>query len=99
MNQTAIDNYIARKREAQNLTQEQLAQQRGVSNKTISKEPLNKCSATFGGSCRLISDCRKHTQTQEFQTLRSSYTYRHLTFVESIHSITQNKNLCNSRKW
>ena len=50
MNQTAIDNYIARKREAQNLTQEQLAQQRGVSNKTISKEPLNKCSVTFGGS-------------------------------------------------
>ena len=37
MNQTAIDNYIARKREAQNLTQEQLAQQLGVSNKTISK--------------------------------------------------------------
>lgn len=50
MNQTAIDSYIARKREAQNLTQEQLAQQRGVSNKTISKEPLNKYSATFGGS-------------------------------------------------
>ena len=48
MNQTAIDNYITRKREAQNLTQEQLAQQRGVSN--ISKEPLNKYSATFGGS-------------------------------------------------
>lgn len=32
MNQTAIDNYIARKREAQNLTQEQLAQQLSVSN-------------------------------------------------------------------
>ena len=37
MNQTAIGSYIARKRREQNLTQEQLAQQPGVSNKTISK--------------------------------------------------------------
>ena len=37
MNQTAIDSYIARKRREQNLTQEQLAQRLGVSNKTISK--------------------------------------------------------------
>ena len=36
MNQTAIGGYIARKRKEQNLTQEQLAQQLGVSNKTIS---------------------------------------------------------------
>lgn len=36
MNQTAIGSYIARKRREQNLTQEQLAQQLGVSNKTIS---------------------------------------------------------------
>ena len=37
MNQAAIGSYIARKRKEQNLTQEQLAQQLGVSNKTISK--------------------------------------------------------------
>ena len=37
MNQTAIGGYIAHKRREQNLTQEQLAQQLGVSNKTISK--------------------------------------------------------------
>ena len=37
MNQTAIGGYIARKRKEQNLTQAQLAQQLGVSNKTISK--------------------------------------------------------------
>lgn len=37
MNQTTIGNYIAQKRRAQNLTQEQLAEQLGVSNKTISK--------------------------------------------------------------
>ena len=37
INQTAIGSYIARKRKEQNLTQEQLAQQLGVSSKTISK--------------------------------------------------------------
>ena len=37
MNQTTIGNYIAQKRRAQNLTQEQLAEKLGVSNKTISK--------------------------------------------------------------
>ena len=47
MNQTAIDNYIARKREAQNLTQEQLAQQLGVSNKTISKWENGKCMPDY----------------------------------------------------
>ena len=43
MNQTAIGSYIARKRREQNLTQEQLAQQLGVSNKTISKWENGKC--------------------------------------------------------
>ena len=37
MNQTRIGSYIARKRREKNLTQEQLAEQLGVSNKTISK--------------------------------------------------------------
>ena len=55
MNQTAIGSYIARKRREQNLTQEQLAQQLGVSNKTISKwENGNVCriTASFKGSAR-----------------------------------------------
>lgn len=37
MDQTVIGSYIARKRKEQKLTQEQLAEQLGVSNKTISK--------------------------------------------------------------
>ena len=37
MNQTAIGRYIVRKRREQNLTQEQLAEQLGISNKTVSK--------------------------------------------------------------
>ena len=50
MNQTAIGGYIARKRKEQNLTQEQLAQQLGVSNKTISKwetESVCRITASF----------------------------------------------------
>ena len=37
MNQTAIGSYILKKRREKNLTQEQLAEKLGVSNKTISK--------------------------------------------------------------
>ncbi len=37
MNQTAIGSYMAQKRRGLNLTQEQLAETLGVSNKTISK--------------------------------------------------------------
>ena len=37
MNQTSIGSYISKKRREKNLTQEQLAEKLGVSNKTISK--------------------------------------------------------------
>ena len=47
MNQTAIGGYIARKRKEQNLTQEQLAEQLGVSNKTISKWENGKCMPDY----------------------------------------------------
>lgn len=47
MNQTTIGKYIARKRKEQNLTQEQLAQQLGVSNKTISKWENGKCMPDY----------------------------------------------------
>ena len=47
MNQTAIGRYIARKRREQNLTQEQLANQLGVSNKTISKWENGKCMPDY----------------------------------------------------
>ena len=47
MNQTAIGSYIAKKRKEQNLTQEQLAQQLGVSNKTISKWENGKCMPDY----------------------------------------------------
>ena len=47
MNQTAICNYIARKRRERNLTQEQLADRLGVSNKTISKWETGKCMPDY----------------------------------------------------
>lgn len=37
MEQVAIGKFIAKKRKEQNMTQEQLAERLGVSNKTISK--------------------------------------------------------------
>lgn len=37
MNQLTIGKFIARKRKEKNLTQEQLAEKLGVSNKTVSK--------------------------------------------------------------
>lgn len=48
MNQSS---YIARKRKEQNLTQEQLAEQLSVSNKTISKWE-NQTTASFKSSAR-----------------------------------------------
>lgn len=47
MNQTAIGNYIARKRRERNLTQEQLADRLSVSNKTISKWETGKCMPDY----------------------------------------------------
>lgn len=47
MNHAAIGSYIARKRKEQNLTQEQLAEQLGVSNKTISKWENGKCMPDY----------------------------------------------------
>lgn len=47
MNQTAIGNYIAKKRREVNLTQKQLAEKLGVSNKTISKWENGKCMPDY----------------------------------------------------
>ena len=47
MDQIAIGRYIVRKRKEQNLTQEQLSEQLGVSNKTISKWETGKCMPDY----------------------------------------------------
>ena len=48
MNQTAIGSYISKKRREKNLTQEQLAEKLGVSNKTISKWETGKSMPELG---------------------------------------------------
>ncbi len=47
MNQTAIGSYMAQKRRGLNLTQEQLAETLGVSNKTISKWENGRCMPDY----------------------------------------------------
>ena len=47
MNQTTIGSYITKKRREKNLTQEQLAEKLGVSNKTISKWENGKCMPDY----------------------------------------------------
>lgn len=47
MNQSAIGTYIMHKRREKKLTQEQLAEQLGVSNKTISKWENGKCMPDY----------------------------------------------------
>lgn len=47
MNQIATGKFIAKKRKEQNLTQEQLAELLGVSNKTVSKWETGKCMPDY----------------------------------------------------
>ncbi|HHW00615.1 MAG TPA: helix-turn-helix transcriptional regulator [Clostridiaceae bacterium] len=47
MNQAAVGKYIAQKRKEKNLTQEQLAEKIGVSNKSISKWECGKCMPDY----------------------------------------------------
>lgn len=48
MNQVAIGNFIGKKRKELNLTQAQLAEKLGVSNKTASKWENGKCMPDYG---------------------------------------------------
>ena len=48
MNQLTIGKFIALKRKEKNLTQEQLAETLGVSNKTVSKWECGKCMPDYG---------------------------------------------------
>lgn len=47
MDQIAIGKFIAKKRKERNLTQEQLAERLGVSNKTVSKWETGKCMPDY----------------------------------------------------
>ena len=47
MNQLATGKFISQKRKQKNLTQEQLAEKLGVSNKTVSKWETGKCMPDY----------------------------------------------------
>ena len=47
MNQLAIGEFISQKRKEQNMTQEQLAEKLGVSNKTVSKWECGRCMPDY----------------------------------------------------
>ena len=47
MNQQATGKFIAQKRKEKSLTQEQLAEKLGVSNKTVSKWETGKCMPDY----------------------------------------------------
>jgi transcriptional regulator with XRE-family HTH domain len=47
MNQLIIGNFVAKKRKEKNLTQEQLAEKLGISNKTVSKWETGKCMPDY----------------------------------------------------
>ena len=47
MNQLLVGKFIAQKRKEKNLTQEQLAEKIGISNKTISKWETGKCMPDY----------------------------------------------------
>ena len=58
MNQIAIGNFIEKKRKEQNLTQAQLAEKLGVSNKTVSKWENGKCMPDYGGIQPLCAELK-----------------------------------------
>ena len=47
MNQSSIGKFISQKRKEQNMTQEQLAEKLGVSNKTVSKWECGRCMPDY----------------------------------------------------
>ncbi len=58
MDQIAIGKFIAKKRKEQNLTQEQLAERLGVSNKTISKWETAKCTPDYAVVKKLCEELK-----------------------------------------
>lgn len=56
MNQSAAGQYIAKKRKGRNLTQEQLAEKLGVSNKTVSKWENGRCMPDYGVIQKLCAE-------------------------------------------
>ena len=112
MNQTTIGKYIARKRKEQNLTQEQLAEQLGVSNKTVSKWEngkgmpdssimLDLCNELKISVNELLSGemikMNNYNEKAEQNLLEMKITYSNWNYSFYYWSIICNKNRTSSR--
>ena len=78
MNQISIGSYIAEKRRALNLTQEQLAEKLGVSNKTISKWENGRCMPDYSviqKLCKILHVTLAELMDGEDATEESVRTY------------------------
>ena len=88
MNQTTIGSYIAKKRREKNLTQEQLAEKIGVSNKTISKWENGKCMPDYSiieQLCRELSVTISELMDGEDATEDSVRVYDDDQILELLH--------------
>jgi transcriptional regulator with XRE-family HTH domain len=78
MNQQATGKFIAQKRKEKNLTQEQLAEKLGVSNKTISKWETGKCMPDYAvvkSLCEELEITVAELMDGEMAQERSTRTY------------------------
>lgn len=92
MDQLLVGNFIARKRREKNLTQEQLAEKIGVSNKTISKWETGKCMPDYSVIellCEELNTTLAELMKGE-ENERSIHTYDNEQIVEML---KKNQNL------
>ena len=91
MDQIATGKYITKKRKEQNLTQEQLAERLGVSNKTISKWETGKCMPDYS----IVESLCKELNTTLAELINGEEDekkYHHLTPIKSFSSVELKQN-------
>ena len=85
MNQLAIGKYIARKRKGKNLTQQQMAEKLGVSNKTVSKWENGKCMPDYSvieSLCQALSITLSELMNGEDTGKRGTQAYDDAQMLE-----------------
>ena len=88
MNQANIGAYLARKRKEKNLTQEQLAEKLGVSNKTVSKWENGKCMPDYSiieSLCKELSVTLPELMDGEDETEESVRVYDDAQILDLLH--------------
>lgn len=83
MNQLATGKFISQKRKEKNMTQEQLAEKIGVSNKTISKWETGKCMPDYSVVKSLCGreKCSKTVKLVPKTILKNKSYYCRINFI------------------